>query len=818
MSRFSTVQNARFLISSVTYACVTLLLGVTPGILAQTPAQIRTLQQLNVRPHTVSGGSEASNQTLNSPAGLAFDSAGNLYIADRDDQLVVEVTTIGVLKTVAGTGAQGYAGDGGTATSAQLDLPSGVVVDASGNLYIADTGNNVVREVTPAGIISTIVSTGLSGPTALAVDSTGALYIADTQNNVIRKFNGTTLTVVAGSGAQGLGGDGGVATSALLDQPMGVAVSATTLYIADTNNNRIRAVNLSSGIITTFAGTGTPTFAGDSGSALNASFSYPTGLTLDASGNLFIADTNNNRVREISASGAVSTIAGNGRQGYSGDSNVATAATLNSPLAVAAVPGGGVAIADTDNDRIRIVTLAGTVQTSAGSAAPGTESLQVIASSPSLVYGTAAVTATFSYGTNTATGAVTFHDITAGTALGTVNLASNVASLSLPALSAGVHQIVASYAGDSNNPAIASGIYVLTVTPVAVTASANAITQPYGTAIPVLSGTLSGVLPQDAATATAVYATTATQTSAPGTYPITATLTGATAANYTLSLAPSSGSLTITKASTNITLTSTPTMQYVGVAVTLKAVIASATTGTPTGSVTFFDNGTAIGTVTVTAGVAHISTSSLSLGTHVIFMTYTGDVNFLNGSVSASTGAATITVSPDPDFTLATTSGTYAAKTIVPGDSATFNFTVTPVGGAFTSPIAFTVSGLPNGATGTLTPTSVTPGSSPTNFVLTVSTQKFHAQMQHLAGGSFGLALLLLPFVRNRRMRRAGHRMTRLAMLLLLATTAGALSGCGSSGFFGQPQASSTITITGTGTNVAGVTVQHSTTVTLTVQ
>lgn len=780
--------------------------------------QLRALQQLGVRPLTLPGGLEATNQKLNNPAALTFDSAGNLYIADQNDQLVVEVLTTGVMKTVAGTGAQGYAGDGGAATSALLNLPAGVAVDTAGNLYIADTGNNVVREVTTSGIISTIASTGLSGPTALTVDTAGNLYIADTLNNVIRKFNGATLTVIAGNGAQGFGGDGGAATSALLDGPMGLAISSTTLYIADSNNNRIRAVNLFSGVITTLAGTGMPAFAGDSGSATGASFSYPTGLTLDASGNLFIADTNNNRVREISSTGTVSTIAGNGRQGYSGDNSAATVATLNSPLAVASAPGIGVAVADTDNDRVRMVTTAGTIQTIAGSAAAGAESLQVAASSPSLVYGTAAVTATFSYGGNTATGAVTFLDITAGTTLGTANLASNTASLALPTLSAGVHQLVASYAGDSNNPAIASGIYVLTVTPVAVTASAHAVTQPYGTAIPLLTGTLTGVLPQDAATVTAVYATTATQTSAPGVYPITATLTGATAANYTLSLAPSSGSLTITKASTNITLTSTPTTQYAGVAVTLKAVVASATTGTPTGSVTFFDNGTAIGTVALASGVAQLSTTNLSIGAHVISMTYTGDTNFLNGSASASTGATTVTVAPDPDFTLATTTGTYAAKTIVPGDSATFNFTVTPVGGPFTSPIAFTVSGLPTGATATLTPTSVTPGSSATNFVLTVATQKFHAKMQNLAGGSLGLALLLLPFVRNRRIRCAGHRMVRLALLLLLATAAGALSGCGSSGFFGQPQASSTITVTGTGTNVAGVTVQHSTIVTLTVQ
>ncbi|MEG9432275.1 NHL domain-containing protein [Terriglobus sp. ADX1] len=780
--------------------------------------QLRALQQLGVRPLTLPGGLEATNQKLNNPAALAFDSAGNLYIADQNDQLVVEVLTTGVMKTVAGTGAQGYAGDGGAATSAMLNLPAGVAVDTAGNLYIADTGNNVVREVTPSGIISTIASTGLSGPTALTVDTAGNLYIADTLNNVIRKFNGATLTVIAGSGAQGFGGDGGAATSALLDGPMGLAISSTTLYIADSNNNRIRAVNLSSGVITTLAGTGMPAFAGDSGSATGASFSYPTGLTLDASGNLFIADTNNNRVREISSTGTVSTIAGNGRQGYSGDNSAATVATLNSPLAVASAPGIGVAVADTDNDRVRMVTTAGSIQTIAGSAAAGAESLQVAASSPSLVYGTAAVTATFSYGGNTATGAVTFLDITAGTTLGTANLASNTASLALPTLSAGVHQLVASYAGDSNNPAIVSGIYVLTVTPVAVTASAHAVTQPYGTAIPLLTGTLTGVLPQDTGTVTAVYATTATQTSAPGVYPITATLTGAAAANYTLSLAPSSGSLTITKASTNITLTSTPTTQYAGVAVTLKAVVASATTGTPTGSVTFFDNGTAIGTVALASGVAQLSTTSLSIGAHVISLTYTGDTNFLNGSVSASTGATTVTVAADPDFTLATTTGTYAAKTIVPGDSATFNFTVTPAGGPFTSPIAFTVSGLPTGATATLTPTSVTPGSSATNFVLTVATQKFHAKMQNLAGGSLGLALLLLPFVRNRRIRCASHRMVRLAMLLLLATAAGALSGCGSSGFFGQPQASSTITVTGTGTNVAGVTVQHSTIVTLTVQ
>jgi sugar lactone lactonase YvrE len=222
----------------------------------------------------------------------------------------------GIITTVAGNGIPGYSGDGGPATSASLSGPSGVVVDATGNLLIADSSNYRIRRVD--------ASTGI-------------------------------ITTVAGNGIRGFSGDGGPATSASLS-PIGVAVDATgNLFIADTGNHRIRRVDESTGIITTVAGNGIRGFSGDGGPATSASLNYPTGVAVDGSGNLFIADAANNRIRWVDAStGIITTVAGNGMPDYSGDGGPATSASLNGPSGVVVDAAGNLFIADNDNKRIRL--------------------------------------------------------------------------------------------------------------------------------------------------------------------------------------------------------------------------------------------------------------------------------------------------------------------------------------------------------------------------------------------------------------------------------------------------------------------------------
>src|SRR6266850_2093795 len=256
------------------------------------------------------------------------------------------VLAVPALSQTINTVAGGGAGDGGAATSASLNRPYGVALDASGNLYVADYLNNRIRKVTAAtGILTTVAGNGsptfagdggaatgasLSGPAGVALDASGNLYIADYFNARIRKVAAATgiITTVAGNGTATFAGDGGAATSASLSYPYGVALDASgNLYIPDSGNQRIRKITATTGIITTVAGNGINTFAGDGGAATSASLSSPTGVALDASGNLYIADYGNQRIRKVAAaSGVITTVAGNGSATFAGDGEAATSA------------------------------------------------------------------------------------------------------------------------------------------------------------------------------------------------------------------------------------------------------------------------------------------------------------------------------------------------------------------------------------------------------------------------------------------------------------------------------------------------------------
>ena len=356
-------------------------------------------------------GKAAASAILDFPDGLAVDSSGDLYIADAGNNRVREVTpgadgllSDGIINTVAGTGtSQGnYNGDGGPATAANLDFPAAVAVDSSGDVYIADSLNGRIRMVNPSQIISTVAGDGsfdyggdngpatqaaLDHPFGIAVNRSGDIFIADSYNNRIREVNHTTgqITTIAGDGATAYTGDNGPASDATLNFPVNLALNAdgTDLYIADTGNNVIRALDLSTMVITTVAGNsqGIAGYSGDGGPAITAKLDSPYGIALDSSGNLFIADTKNNVVREVTESastasalglsvGDIITVAGNGQAGYAGDNGLPTKAELNSPYGVAVDGSGDIFIADTSNDVIREVS-GGVITTYAGTAGTG---------------------------------------------------------------------------------------------------------------------------------------------------------------------------------------------------------------------------------------------------------------------------------------------------------------------------------------------------------------------------------------------------------------------------------------------------------------
>ena len=313
-----------------------------------------------------------SQAKLAFPHGVAVDGAGNLYIADTSSHRILRVNTEGTITTFAGTGEMGYSGDGGPAVQAQLNGPFGVAVDGAGNLYIADTLNYRIRRVDTEGTITTFAGTGekgnsgdgdpaiqtlLNNPYDVAVDTNGNLYIADTSNHrILRVDIAGTITTFAGTGDRGFSGDGGPAVQALLNDPYGVAVDTDgNLYIADTLNQRIRRVD-TEGTIATFAGTGDRGFSGDGGPAVQALLDRPRGVAADTDGNLYIADTLNQRIRRVDTEGTITTFAGTGNRGFSGDGGPAVAARLNFPTRLAVDGAGNLYIADTDNHSIRVVT------------------------------------------------------------------------------------------------------------------------------------------------------------------------------------------------------------------------------------------------------------------------------------------------------------------------------------------------------------------------------------------------------------------------------------------------------------------------------
>jgi hypothetical protein len=320
-------------------------------------------------------GGPATAAEMGYTYGVAFDGHNNMYISDWGYGIIRKVNTSGIITSVAGTPTGGgYSGDGGPATAAELSSPQKVAFDHVGNMYIPDVLNNVIRKVDTFGIITTVVgsytagmtytgdggqatSAGLNFPNSVIFDPMGNLYISDGGNNAIRKVNTLgIISTIAGVGTTGYSGDGGQATLAKLNNPWGLAFDASgNLYFSDNGNNCIRRIN-SSGIITTVAGTGTGGYGGDGGLATLAQLSGPYGICVDPRGNLYIADLYNVRVRMVDTSGIITTVAGTGAKGYSGDGGSPVLAKLNDPSDVAFDGLGNLYIDDAYNNVIRAVT------------------------------------------------------------------------------------------------------------------------------------------------------------------------------------------------------------------------------------------------------------------------------------------------------------------------------------------------------------------------------------------------------------------------------------------------------------------------------
>ena len=630
-------------------------------------------------------GQPATSANLFLPTGVAVDGAGNLYIADSNHNRIRKVTqATGLISTIAGNGNLAYTGDNGPAISASLNTPSSVALDAAGNIYIADTGNNVVRRIDGvSGIITTFAgsptgapgSTGdngpataalLSGPWGVTLDAAGNVYIADTGNHRIREvlLASGVINTVAGNGTtnpDGSGtfsGDGGLATAAGLNSPYAVGFDAAgNFYIPDQGNNRIREVTIATGKISTVAGNGSAGYSGDSVKATATGLYHPQGVAFDAAGNLFIADTGDNRVRKVSGStGVITTIAGSANAGFSGDTGPATSAGLYGPYSVALDGQGDIFIADFFDNRIREAQANLAVLEFATAVRQGSVSSpeqQVLENDGNTGLDLTAITP----GTNTV--------LNAGTttcAIGTPYLAGN-AQCSLGGVFA---------------PTVAGNPLTGTIDVTGGTPNSPLVLELTGDALPVNStdtvvtgvpnpsnfggnvsltamvstgagtGNLTGTvtfLDGTTVLATKLALNTAGQvnagksiytlaTLAVGAHAITAVYSG-----DLLHFASTSAVMTQTvNESTKTALSSSANPAGLGVSVTLTAVVSPSNGGgvVPDGTVTFSDGGTALSTVTLDAtGTATFTTSTLADGVHDITAVYSGDAaNFLLGSTS----------------------------------------------------------------------------------------------------------------------------------------------------------------------------------------
>ena len=350
---------------------ITLLLVIVCACGAK--AQIITTVAGGYDTLNIGDGGPAVDCELKFPYSTALDAVGNLYIADLGHNRVRMVNAAtGIITTIAGTGRPAYGGDDSAATVGSLNDPSGVAVDSKGNVYIGDNFNHRIRKVDVAGIITTVAGTNSFGyngdnisataaklysPHEIAIDSHDNLYICDVLNNRIRKVDTAgIITTIAGNGGSGYVGDGNAATSGAIGEPYGVAIDASgNIFFADVTSNKVFKIN-TSGILSTIAGDGSGFgYNGDNIPATNAKLYQPFGVAVDAYSNVYFADSYNNRIREVSPSGIITTYAGEGTQGFSGDGGLAIDAELYGPVGVTLDGSGDLYIADWGNYKVRYI-------------------------------------------------------------------------------------------------------------------------------------------------------------------------------------------------------------------------------------------------------------------------------------------------------------------------------------------------------------------------------------------------------------------------------------------------------------------------------
>jgi sugar lactone lactonase YvrE len=573
-------------------------------------------------------GGASTGAELNSPSGMARDSAGNLYIADQGNNVIRKIDSNGNISTVAGNGQGGYTGDGGLATSAQLYSPSDVAIDSAGNLYIADTNNNVIRKVDINGVITTFAGNGqsaylgdggpalyasLSGPQGVAVDKAGDLFISDSSNYVVRKIdvNGT-ITTIAGDNQQGYSGDGAIATAAQLSYPLGVAVDdAGNVYIADGQNYVVRKVG-TDGNINTIAGDNQFGYSGDGGAATSAQLSYPNGLKLDGAGNLYIADQYNGVIRMVDGNGNIGTIAGtvglcgrcdrsntkgtlisHNQDSGNGDGGPATSAVINLPVGLALDPAGNFYIADHYGDAVRKVDVTASVMAFGSITTGGNATLVATVSN----VGTATLDFSLFTIPNGYTQATVGNDCAVGTPVSTAT--SCAMAMTFSPLVAGIYNGSLSIASDafqtpqtisltgsSGSPAVALqfGLPVPPTVPAGVTVGTVPVNVVDGNGDTVTSSTASVTVSitgpnsfSQSNTASAVSGIAevdfgSTTLTTPGQYTITASSNGLTSAtaNFTVaaadfSIGASPNSMTLHQGQAGMsTITITPTGGYSG--------------------------------------------------------------------------------------------------------------------------------------------------------------------------------------------------------------------------------------------------------------
>ena len=646
--------------------------------------------------------------TLGQPTGLAGDAAGNLYATDTARHRLLAYSPAGVLTVIAGTGSQGFAGDGVAATKAELNSPRGIAVATSGLLYVADTGNHRIRRIDLNGIIQTIAGTGTPGfagdgkaavqaqlrlPTGLALAANGDLYIADTGNHRIRRLalNGT-LTTIAGNGEEGDTGDGGPATSAALQSVGNLAVLADgRVLLVDTAARRLRVLQ-TDGTIAAYSGP-VPTLR------------RPAGISVDAAGNLFLADAASHRVLQLAADGA-STLVGTGRQGaLTAGAPLATA--LDSPAATVVTATGDVLVSDRRNHQLQRVQ-------------PGLLSFGTVPASQI----SQAQTLTLKNG-GTATLTILTLDLTTG------------------------------FIPQSSTCA---------ATPFALAASAQCTV--LIAFAPIAQGTQTGV------------ATVHLQNAAPQSIALQG-------------IASAGGAL----AASSVTLIGSGAIVYAGTPLLLTASTSGTLQSAPTGSVNFFDGTTLLGTAPAPA--ASLSIASLTSSAHSLHAVYLGDTVYR----TSTSNIVTASVVTAPDFLFTADAASYSGRA---GSSITINTTLQPMNGTLNHSALLTVVGLPTGTTATFSPIQPTLAASPQLVTLTLKLPASLALQRHTPLPLAAFALIAAIAFRRR---------TRLLLLL-------ALCGCGG-GYRGATTSTTTsaqtytATLTATVTGATGSPLIHSTTVTL---